>query len=76
LTPTDILREVSPRVALHTQHGSRSSAVLDLARIVAAFAVCAGHARNVWFVSHPELERSGGIGDVAAWAFYALTRYG
>ncbi len=43
---------------------------------MAAFAVCAGHTRNVWFVSHPELERSGGLGDVAASAFYALTGYG
>lgn len=61
---------------LEVQHGSRSSAILDLARIVAALAVFAGHLRNVLFVDHQQVEGGGAITRAATSGFYAVTGLG
>ena len=58
------------------QHGTRASASLDAVRAIAAFAVFAGHARNLTFVDFPQLAESGASTGPATQAFYFATGLG
>ena len=70
---------------MHVQHGSRASAGLDAVRALAAFAVFAGHARNTFFVDHPDLSAPGpatsafyfatGLGHQAVLVFFVLSGF-
>lgn len=70
---------------MRIDHGTRASATLDAVRAVAAFAVLAGHARNLLFVDYGELTAAGaptrafyfatGLGHQAVLVFFVLSGF-